>query len=149
MNSEIHDGYGALELGNAKKAEEHFQAVLGSQGEVPCLKLPHLIEAHNGMGAVNFAHRDLMEARRWYHEAKYMLNELYHNEWPAKLTWDKVEDHPAIRNLMGHAHVHYAAGELDKAREYYETLLECDKRDELGVKRYLAGIKAGKHFDEA
>ena len=148
MTEEIYEGLGALELGNFHKAEEHFGKVLQSQGSEKCLDIHEFIEAHNGMGAVEFSHRDLMEARRWYHEAKYLLNDMYKDKWPAKLSWKNVDDRPAMRNLMGHAHVHYAGGDLKKAREYYEMLLTHDKKDEIGAQRYLDGVKKGIHFDE-
>lgn len=145
---EIYDGFGALEFGNLTKAETHFKNVLESQGGSTCLDMLDLIEAHNGMGAVSLAHRDLMDAKRWYHEGKFLLEKMYEHGWPKKLSWANAADRPAIRNLFGHANVHYASGETAKAKQYYEQLLHADYRDELGIKKYLAAITAGKHYDD-
>lgn len=144
---ELFEGWGALEVKNFEKAEQHFSKILEHEDD-SSLIAHDLIDAHNGMGAVNMEHRDFFEANRWYQEAKYLLDDFYKNKWPEKMDWAHVNDRPAMRCLMGLGHVSYIRGDLKKAKEYYEMIARADKHDGLGVKRYLDALEDGKSWEE-
>ncbi len=143
----VYEGWGAVEQGSFNRAEEHFTSVLSSQDD-PSLKALDLIDAHNGMGVVSLSHRDLFDALRWYHEAKYLFEQHYGKKKPVRLKWDIAEDRPLMRYYIGHGNAHYVSGNTKKAQECYLALLERDPSDALGAKKYLEGIEEEKLFEE-
>ena len=144
---ELFEGWGALEMKNLKKAEDHFTEVLEHEEDTSMI-VHDLIDAHNGMGAISLEHRDFFEANRWYQEAKYLLDDIYKNDWPTHLDWSRAQDRPAMRCLVGLGHVSYLSGDMEKASTYYEMILKADKHDGLGVGKYLDGVKNQKKFEE-
>lgn len=144
----IAEGWGAYEIGNYERAEEHFREVLQEEDD-PKIGILDLVEAHNGMGAVNLVHKDFFEATRWYMEAKYLLDQHYEGgRWPKRFDWSKKEDRPAMRALIGLAHLYYRSGLPEKAKELYTQIIHADKHDGLGAKKFLEGIKDKKSFEE-
>lgn len=144
----IDQGWGAFEVGNMEKAENCFRQVLEHEDD-PHIHAFEVIDAHNGMAAVNLNHRDMFEAARWYNEAKYLLDVHYHHAWPKELDWNHSYERASMRTLMGLGHVEYQKDNAKKALHWYEQLLHSDKQDELGVRRYIEAIKADKKFDRA
>ncbi|MDP2656182.1 MAG: tetratricopeptide repeat protein [bacterium] len=144
----IAEGWGAYEIGNFDRAEEHFREVLENEDD-PQIGVLDVVEAHNGMGAVNLMHKDFFEATRWYREAKYLLDQYYEGgRWPKRLDWFKKEDRPAMRALIGLAHLHYRSGAMEKAKELYTQILRADKHDGLGAKQFLEAIEENKPFEQ-
>ncbi len=143
----LDEGWGAFEAGSLEKAEHHFRFVLHHEDD-PELSVFERVDAHNGMGAVARAHRDFFDAWRWYKEAEHLLLKEYKHAWPKQLTWDHPNDRPALRTLTGLGHTAYAREDSKTARKYYQTILDHDKRDELGIQAYLTAIRRGKHFLE-
>lgn len=143
----IAEGWGAYEVGNYERAEEHFQDVLNNEDD-PKIGFFDIIEAHNGMGAVSLAHKDFFDATRWYQESKYLLDQHFEGRWPKRLDWAKKEDRPMMRALVGLAHLHYRSNHPEKAKELYTQLMHADKHDGLGAKKYLEGIEHKKKFEE-
>ncbi len=141
------EGWAAFEIGNLAKAEEHFRAVVKDEDN-PRNSIYCSIEAHAGLGAVNLRHRDLFEANRWYMEAYYLLDRLYDKKWPSKLHWKRVQDRPALRTLVGLAHLAYLKKDTIRARSLYNRLLKIDSRDELGVRRFLDALDSCILFEE-
>ncbi|MBI4599332.1 hypothetical protein HY732_00235 [Candidatus Uhrbacteria bacterium] len=144
-NSDIEEGWGAFETGNLEKAEHHFQHVLDHERD-PHMTVFDSIEAHNGLGAVSRAHKDFFDAWRWYKEAEHLLKEYYRHTWPATLSWSHPHDRPALRTLIGLGHTAYARGSTKIAQRYYTTVTEHDRKDELGIRAFLAAIAAGKNY---
>lgn len=138
----IDEGWGALSIGNFKKAEEHFRDVLAHEHD-PQMTIYDVAEAHNGIGAVNMAHKDFFEATRWYQEAYYLLNEHFGNAWPKRLAWASYHDRGAMRVLISLGQLAQKHGEFKKAKRYFTQLLQADHKDELGVKKYLDEIERG------
>lgn len=133
----LDDGWGAVETGNFEKAEEHFRAVLALHDD-PHLTAFDLADAHNGLGAVSFHHKDFFEATRWYREAHHILEKRYEGEWPEKLSWRHPHDRPAMRVLIGLGNVYaHQKGKSVAAKKYYQQLLSADSNDELGVQELL------------
>ncbi len=143
----IEEGWGAFEIGNLEKAESHFRDVLTHEDD-PHISMFDLVEAHNGMGAVNFAHKDFFESHRWYKEAQYLLDDHYARKYPMHLHWHSVRDRPTMRMLVGLGHLAYSRGDTKRALEHYHQLLHADKGDELGVKKYINAIEAKASFSE-
>ncbi len=144
---ELEEGWAAFEIGNITKAEEHFREILKNEGS-PQNSVYCSIEAHAGLGATNLRHKDLFEANRWYIEAYYLLDKLYQTKWPNRLEWKKLEDRPALRTLIGLAHLAYIKKDHIRARSFYNRLLKLDHRDELGVRRFLNALDSGIAFEE-
>ena len=142
---DIEQGWGAFELGNLKKAEKHFQNVLAHTHD-PHFTIFDSIEAHNGLGAISRAHKDFFDAWRWYKEAEHLLKIYYRNEWPPVLSWSHPHDRPALRTLVGLGHTAYARGDTKTARSYYAIVTNHDKKDELGIRTFMASLAAGKKF---
>jgi tetratricopeptide (TPR) repeat protein len=144
---ELEEGWAAFEIGNLGKAEEHFREILNnedsSHNPISCL-----IEAHDGLGAINLKHKDLFEAHRWYTEAYYLLDQLYKGTWPTSLSWRKLEDRGALRTLIGLGHLAYLKKDHIRARSLYNRLLKLDHRDELGVRRFLDALDSGIPFED-
>ena len=134
--SEIDEGWGAFSLGNYKKAEGHFRNVLAHE-EDSHMTLFDVVEAHNGIGAVNMAHKDFFEATRWFQEAYYLLNEFYKGEWPKTLSWASYHDRGAMRTLISLGKIAQEHKEFKKAKRFYSQLIHADKKDELGVTTFL------------
>ena len=145
-STEIDEGLGALEAGNIHKAESHFKRVLEHEDD-PHMTISDSIEAHNGMGAAARAHSDFFDAWRWYKEAEYLLDCQYQNKWPARLHWSQPHDRPALRTLIGLGHTAFARDDTKTARKYYKTLIDHDRKDELGIRAMMAALAAGKHFN--
>lgn len=145
----IDEGLGAFEAGNLQKAEEHFRFIITHEDD-PHMTVFDSVEAHNGLGAVSRAHKDFFDAWRWYKEAEHLLKEYYrdarHHEWPATLSWWYPHDRPALRTLIGLGHTAYARGRTKSAQNYYTLIVNHDKKDELGIRQYMAAIAAGKKF---
>ncbi|MBI4272931.1 hypothetical protein HY621_03710 [Candidatus Uhrbacteria bacterium] len=144
---ELEEGWAAFEIGNIAKAEEHFRAIIQNEDN-PQNSANCCIEAHAGLGATNLKHRDLFEANRWYMEAYYLLDQLYHGTWPSRLEWKKLEDRGALRTLIGLAHLAYVRKDHIRARSLYNRLLKLDHRDELGVRRFLDSLDSGIPFEQ-
>lgn len=144
----LEEGWGALELGNLPKAEEHFQEVLSNEDD-PKITALEIVDAHSGLGALSVKHKDFFDATRWYQEGKYILDRHYGSAWPKVLDWAKFEDRPAMRTLVGLGHLAYERGDLKGAMRIYEDILDRDKHDGLGIKRYCDAAKEGKKFEEA
>lgn len=144
----IDQGWGAYEVGNFEKAEELFRNVLDHEDD-PHIHDFEVIEAHNGIAAINLHHKDMFEASRWYKEAYYLLDTHFHTHWPKELDWKTPHERAAMRALIGLGHVAYFKGDLAKAQQWYERLLHSDKQDELGVTHYLEAIKNKKKFEQA
>jgi tetratricopeptide (TPR) repeat protein len=138
----IDEGWGAFSIGNVKKAEEHFRDVLSHEQD-PQMTIYDIVEAHNGIGAVNMAHKDFFEAARWYQESCYLLNEHFHNGWPKRLSWASYHDRGAMRVLVSLGQLAQKHGEFKKAKRYFCQLLSADSKDELGVKKYIDEIDKG------
>ncbi len=144
-STDIDEGWGAFELGNLEKAEKHFHRVLAYERD-PHLTVFDSIEAHNGLGAVSRAHKDFFDAWRWYKEAEHLLDCYYEHSWPVTLSWAHPHDRPALRTLVGLGHTAYARGDRKAARSYYATVTSHDKKDELGIRSFMAALAAGKNF---
>lgn len=143
----LDEGWGAFEIGNLQKAEKHFSEVL-SRHDDPHMTTLDYIEAHVGLGAVNFSHKDFFESHRWYTESKHLLDAMYEKKWPDRLSWDHANDRPAMRTLIGLGHVAYHGNKLTQARKHYEDLIDADPHDELGVKQFLIALQQRKPFQE-
>ncbi|MDP2630204.1 MAG: hypothetical protein Q8P56_02230 [Candidatus Uhrbacteria bacterium] len=142
---EIDEGWGAFEIGNHEMAEKHFRYVLQHEDD-PHITVLDAVEAHNGLGAVSRAHKDFFDAWRWYKEAEYLLEQYYNRAWPGALSWSYPHDRPALRMLIGLGHTAYARGDTKTAQKYYKMIIDHDKKDELGIRHYMAGIARGKKF---
>lgn len=143
---EIEDGWGALEVGNTKKAEEHFKKVLEREDD-PQMALPDLIDAHNGLAAVAREHRDFFDAHRLYREAEYLIGK-ESPSLPAHLSWSDPWERSVLRTLVGLAHTSFLRNNVKTARRYYLSVLAHDSKDHLGMKRYLAALEAGSGFPQ-
>ena len=143
----IAEGWGAYEVGNYERSEEHFQEVLNNEDD-PKIGFFDLVEAHNGMGALSLAHKDFFDATRWYQESKYMLDQHFESRWPKRLDWAKKEDRPIMRTVIGLAHLYYRSSQQEKAKELYMQLLYADNHDGLGVRKYLEALDQKKKFEE-
>ncbi|MDO8490149.1 MAG: hypothetical protein Q7S47_01905 [bacterium] len=147
----LDEAWGAFEVGNLEKAEQHFRFVL-KHHEDPHMTPMDGVDAHAGIGAINVAHKDFFEATRWYKEAYHMLEKHYGDVadggWPKRMQWHHPVDRPTMRTLMGLGHLAYHAKRLKNAEKFYSHLLDCNPKDELGAKRYLAGIKEKETFEE-
>jgi len=141
----VDEGWAAFEIGNLRKAEDHFLTVLKHEDD-PHMTIFDSVEAHNGMGAVSRSHKDFFDAWRWYKEAEYLLDQYYEKKWPPKLSWDHPHDRPALRTLSGLGHTAFARGDIKVARRYYQMILDCDLKDELGIQRYLTAIRRGEEY---
>ncbi|MBI4239458.1 tetratricopeptide repeat protein [Candidatus Uhrbacteria bacterium] len=146
-HSMLEQGWGAFEMGNLEKAERHFKDVLEHEDD-PHISMYDLAEAHNGMGAVNFAHKDFFDAHRWYKESQYLLDHHYDKHYPVHMHWHNLRDRPAMRMLMGLGHLAYQRGDTSRALHYYKTLLHADSSDELGVKKFICAIESDADFEE-
>ena len=102
----IDRGWGAFEMGNTEQAEKLFRAVLEHEDD-PHMHAYEAVEAHNGMASVSMRHKDLFDTARWYMEAKYLLDDHYHQNWPKELDWNHPYERAAMRTLMGLGHVEY------------------------------------------
>lgn len=136
----IEQGWGAFETGNLQKAEECFKIVLQNEDD-PRITVFDLAEAHNGMGAINLAHKDFFEAQRYHNEARYILDHHFKEGWPKELNWWDLHERSAMRTLIGLGHVARERGDFKEAKKYYSMLLKNDKEDELGVKKYLHEVE--------
>ncbi len=144
---QLEEGWAAFEIGNFQKAEQHFRTVVAYEDD-PLNSPLVAIEAHAGLGAVNLHHKDLFEAHRWYAESHHLLDRYYEGTWPSRLNWKKLEDHPAMRTLIGLGHLAYEKKDLIRARSHYNRLLKLDPRDELGVKYFLDALDSGLLFHD-
>lgn len=142
---DIQDGWGALEIGNIEKAEQHFNYVLEHEDDSR-MTVFDLIDAHNGRGACFLTHKDFFHATRWYREAKYLLDKHFHHVLPDTLHWNSEHDRPVMRTLIGLGHLAYHKGNKAFAKKCYNDLLKRDSKDELGVKRYLHALEKGEEF---
>ena len=101
----IDDGWGAFEIGNLAKAEEHFRHILQHHAD-PHMTHADLVEgAQRSRGAISINHKDFFEANRWYKEAYHLLNEWYSKGWPTHLSWRHPHDRAAMRTLIGLGHL--------------------------------------------
>lgn len=141
----LDEGWGAVEVGNLEKAEEHFRFVLKHHAD-PHMTAHDLVDAHAGLGAISMVHKDFFEATRWYKEAYHLLTEEYKKTWPEHLTWRHPHDRAAMRTLIGLGHLAYHKGKKKEATDYYQKLLDADHKDELGVRQYAAALSAGDPF---
>lgn len=144
---EIEEGWAAYEMGNLAKAEKHFRSVVIHEDD-PKNSIHCAIEAHAGLGVINLRHRDLFESNRWYMEAYYLLDQQYTGKWPKRLDWKRIEDRPALRTLIGLAHLAYVKKDTIRARSLYNRVLKLDRRDELGVRAFLNALDAHIDFEE-
>lgn len=142
---ELENGWGALETGNLKKAEEHFLYVL-QQEDDPTMAAPDLIDAHNGSATVARAHNDFFDAWRLYREAEYLLLKRYADALPAQFSWSDPEERVALRTFIGLAHTAFLRNNVPAAKKYYEMVLSRDPKDRLGMKRYLEALQNGERF---
>jgi tetratricopeptide (TPR) repeat protein len=145
---EVDEGWGALEMGAFRKAEEHFRNVIESVHD-PRITVFDLAEAHNGMGALNALHSDWSEADRWYHEAFHILDEHFHHDFPERLHWWNYHERSLMRVLMALGHTAYRKKNAARAREYYEMLRSADPQDELGAGAFLRALESGQTFEQA
>lgn len=142
----LDDAWGAFEVGNFQKAESLFREVMGSE-DVHATVFD-LADAHNGIAAIHFTHKDFFESLRWYKEALDLLEHYYNHVWPHYLHWHSMHDRPAMRALMGLGNLYYARSDTKRAAFYYQKLKDLDEADELGAARYLAAISGGKKYEE-
>lgn len=143
----LDEGWAAYEMGNLRKAEEHFSKIVANEddpGNTPAT----ILEAHAALGIMNLRHRDLFEANRWFQECMYILNLRFPEGLPRSLTWKRQDDRAIMRALIGLGHLAYEKHDLDRARSYYEKLVKADRRDELGIRRFLDAIEQGISFEE-
>ncbi len=136
----VEQGWGAFETSNLQKAEEYFLEILKHEDD-PRMGVFELVEAHNGMGAVSFEHKDFFEAQRYYNEARYILDHFFKGEWPKELDWWDLHHRAAMRTLIGLGHVAKGRGDMREAKKFYSFLLKRDSEDELGVKQHLAVVE--------
>lgn len=144
---EIEEGWGAFEVGNVRKAEEHFTRVLHNEDD-PDMALPDLIDAHNGVAAVARAHKDFFDAWRLYREAEYLITKHTHGKMPKRLSWSDPHERPVLRTLIGLAHTAFLRNNVPTAKKYYHLILSHDPKDRLGMKSYLLSLETGKHFPD-
>ncbi|MBI4252746.1 hypothetical protein HY623_01015 [Candidatus Uhrbacteria bacterium] len=143
---EIEDGWGALEIGNTRKAEEHFKKVLEHEDD-PSMALSDLIDAHNGLAATAREHRDFFDAWRLYREAEYLIAKEF-SPLPPHLSWSDPRERPVLRTLVGLAHTSFLRNNVETARRYYREVLARDPKDHLGMSRYVAALEAGETFPD-
>jgi|GEM_PF-1046028 len=143
----LDEGWAAYEMGNLRKAEEHFSQIIANEDD-PDNSPGTILEAHAAMGIMNLRHRDLFEANRWLQECMYILERRYPSGLPKKLDWRRLEDRAIMRALIGLGHLAYEKKDNDRAKSYYEKLVKADKRDELGIRRYLEALEQGIPFSE-
>lgn len=141
----LDEGWAAYEMGNLRKAEEHFSQIIANEDD-PDNTDATILEAHAALGIMNLRHRDLFEANRWLQECMYIIERRYPEGMPKTLDWKRLDDRAVMRALIGLGHLSYEKHDLDRARSYYETLVKADKRDELGMRRYLDAIEQGIPF---
>ena len=144
---ELEEGWGALEIRNLAKAEQHFQHVLQSEDD-PDMALADCIDAHNGAAAVARAHNDFFDASRLYREAEYLLQKRYGGAVPLHLSWSDPEERVALRTLIGLAHTAFSGHNTTAAKKYYQMVLERDPGDHLGMNRYLKALENDETFPE-
>lgn len=144
---ELEDGWGAFEIGNLQKAEQHFTRVLQHEDD-PNVALPDLIDAHNGMAAVARQHKDFFDAWRLYREAEYLTGKQYRGGIPRQLSWSCPHERPVLRTLIGLAHTAFLRNNSAVAKKYYCRVLAHDQKDHLGMKKYIVALEEGKHFPE-
>lgn len=137
---ELENGWGALEAGNLKKAEQHFLYVL-EQEDDSNMAAPDRIDAHNGAAAVARAHSDFFDAWRLYREAEYLLHKWHANVLPDRLSWSDSEERVVLRTLIGLAHTAFLRNNVPTAKKYYEMVRSRDPKDNLGMKRYLEALQ--------
>jgi len=145
--SVLQDAWKALEAKNYADADHLFKKVIQAESEEE-VKLMDIVDAHNGLGAVAIVHKDLLDARRWFHEAKYLLERHYDGHWPKSLSWQNWEERIPLYTLLGYGHVEYLGGDLHKAKEHYERVLALDPKDGAHAKRYIEDIMVGKSFKD-
>lgn len=135
-HSELEEGWGALEIGNLSKAEQHFKHVLQNEDD-PNIAAPDLVDAHNGAAAVAREHNDFFDAWRLYREAEYLLQKWYKDDMPKRLSWSDPQERVVLRTLTGLAHTAFLREDTPTAKRYYQMVLSRDPKDHLGTKKYL------------
>lgn len=144
---ELEDGWGAFEVGNLQKAEQHFTNVLQHEDD-PNIALPDLIDAHNGIAAVAREHKDFFDAWRLYRESEYLIEKHMRGALPERLSWSAPQERPVLRTLIGLAHTAFLRNNKAAAKKYYKRVLAHDPKDHLGMKKYISALDEGKHFPE-
>lgn len=69
-------------------------------------------------------------------------------QWPAKLSWDFIENRHVIRLLEATGRWYWRRKTPEKAMDLFRNLLRTNPNDNLGVRFYLLAIKLGWSFKE-